>query len=161
MASSVSFIMMPPKMRSGRAWKKVGWNRPSSMPMKPKTMPLAASLAAVQGSEEYRPGKIQHDGRDRQQEQKGAGQFHPDAAALREAPGYDIDADVLVLQQRIGRTEQEHRREQIPLHFEESIGAHVENLAYHRIDRTDQYGSQHKPDRGTADQGVHPVDQAG
>jgi hypothetical protein len=47
MASSVSFIMMPPKMRSGRAWKKVGWNRPSSMPMKPKTMPLAASAKAT------------------------------------------------------------------------------------------------------------------
>ena len=46
-ASSVSLFMMPPKIRSGSAWKNDGWNSPSSMPIKPKTMPLAASAKAT------------------------------------------------------------------------------------------------------------------
>ena len=47
MASSVSLFMMPPKIRSGSAWKNVGWNSPSSMPSQPKMMPLAASEKAT------------------------------------------------------------------------------------------------------------------
>ncbi len=46
-ASSVSLFMTPPKIRSGSAWKNVGWKSPSSMPMKPKMMPLAASEKAT------------------------------------------------------------------------------------------------------------------
>jgi len=46
MASSVSLDMMP-KMRSGRAWKICGWSRPSSMPSRPKAMPLAARAKAT------------------------------------------------------------------------------------------------------------------
>ena len=46
MASSVSLAMMP-NMRSGRAWNSAGWSRPSSMPSRPKTMPLAASAKAT------------------------------------------------------------------------------------------------------------------
>jgi hypothetical protein len=46
MASSVSLAMMP-KMRSGSAWNSAGCSRPSSMPIRPKTMPLAASAKAT------------------------------------------------------------------------------------------------------------------
>ncbi len=46
MASKVSLAMMP-KMRSGKAWKMAGWRRPSSMPRRPKTMPLAAREKAT------------------------------------------------------------------------------------------------------------------
>ena len=46
-ASSVSLFMMPPKIRSGSAWKNVGWKSPSSMPTQPKMMPLAASAKAT------------------------------------------------------------------------------------------------------------------
>ena len=46
MASSVSFDMMP-KTRSGRACRKLGVNRPSSMPMKPKISPHAESVNAT------------------------------------------------------------------------------------------------------------------
>ena len=45
-ASSVSLAMMP-KMRSGSAWNSAPCSRPSSMPMSPNRMPLAASANAT------------------------------------------------------------------------------------------------------------------
>ena len=46
MASSVSFCMMA-NTRCGMTWNSVGWNRPSSMPRKPKVRPVAASANAT------------------------------------------------------------------------------------------------------------------
>ena len=46
MASKVSFCMMP-NTRSGRAWNRLDGKRPTSMPMKPKNSPVAASENAT------------------------------------------------------------------------------------------------------------------
>ncbi|ODN68739.1 hypothetical protein A6302_03971 [Methylobrevis pamukkalensis] len=46
MASSVS-LAITPKMRSGIAPNRLGESRPSSMPIRPKTKPLAASAKAT------------------------------------------------------------------------------------------------------------------
>ena len=45
-ASRVSFDITP-KIRSGSAWNKAGVRRPSSMPIRPKTTPLAARANAT------------------------------------------------------------------------------------------------------------------
>ncbi len=45
-ASSVS-LDITPHSRSGSAWNSDGCSNPSSMPMRPKTMPLAASAKAT------------------------------------------------------------------------------------------------------------------
>ncbi len=45
-ASNVS-LDITPHSRSGSAWKSEGWSRPSSMPIRPNTMPFAASAKAT------------------------------------------------------------------------------------------------------------------
>jgi hypothetical protein len=45
-ASRVSFCMMP-NTRSGSAWNRLDGNSPTSMPMKPKNRPVAASAKAT------------------------------------------------------------------------------------------------------------------
>ena len=50
-------------------------------------------------------------------------------ARFRHPAGDDVDADVLVLQQRVARTEEEKdRREQVPLDLEQAVGAVIECL---------------------------------
>ena len=57
---------------------------------------------------------------------------------LREAPGDDVDLDVLLAQQRVAGGEQEHRREQVPLDLEVGVRADVERLADDRVGGADQ-----------------------
>jgi hypothetical protein len=45
-ASNVSLFMIP-NTRSGSAWRKLGSNSPSSIPIRPKNSPLAASANAT------------------------------------------------------------------------------------------------------------------
>ena len=45
----------------------------------------------------------------------------------------DVDPDVLVVEERIARREQEHRREQIPLQLEPAVRALVEDVPHARI----------------------------
>ena len=47
-------------------------------------------------------------------------------ARARQAAGDDVDAHVLVAQQRVAGAEQEDRREQVPLDLEERVRAVVE-----------------------------------
>ena len=49
--------------------------------------------------------------------------------ASRQPAGDDVDADMLVAQQRVAGAEQEHRREQIPLQLEPGVRADVEDVA--------------------------------
>jgi hypothetical protein len=68
---------------------------------------------------------------------------------------------VLVAQQREPRTEQENRREQIPLSFEERVRAHVEELADDGVACAHEHCHQDEPVNGFADALVEGVDERG
>jgi hypothetical protein len=64
-----------------------------------------------------------------EQEDQDAENVDPVLRAVRKAAGEDVDADVLVLSQHVGGTEQEDGREQIPLDFQEGVGTPVDRVA--------------------------------
>ena len=72
----------------------------------------------------------------------------------------DIDADMLVVQERVSGGEQKHRRKQVPLQFEPGVRAHIERVADHRIAGADDNRGQHQPIDEVPDLLVQPVDRA-
>ena len=62
----------------------------------------------------------------------------PGLRRARTAAGDDVDAHVLVVQQRVAGAQQEDRREQVPLDLEQRVRAHVERLADDRVGGADQ-----------------------
>ena len=80
-------------------------------------------------------------------------------AMARVARAYqDRGLVVLALQQRVACGQQERGSEQVPLHFQEGVGADVERLAHHGVHAADDRGGQDQPDHVLADLGVKPVD---
>src|SRR5439155_24816994 len=71
-----------------------------------------------------------------------------------------VDADMLVVQQRIAGGEQEYRREQIPLQFEPAVGADVEGIAHARIAGADHDRGQNQPVDEMPDPLVQRVNRA-
>jgi hypothetical protein len=65
---------------------------------------------------------------------------------------------VLALQQRVAGSQQERCSEQVPLHFQKTVGADVEHFANHCVDTADEGGTEDQPDHVFADLGVKPVD---
>ena len=70
----------------------------------------------------------------------------------RQPAGDDVDAHVLVVQQRVAGAEQEDRREQVPLDLEEGVRAVVEQLAHGGVGGADQHRR-----RGPASRPVRPM----
>ena len=112
------------------------------------------------GSDEHRPRQVQEDEGHRQQEEERAEDVDPRLRLHRQPPGDDVDAYVLVTQQRVARTEQEDRGEEVPLRLEERVGAHVEELADDRVDGAEQDGREHEPGDPAPDVLAHRVDEA-
>src|SRR3989344_493520 len=66
-----------------------------------------------------------------------------------------------VVLERIAGGEQENGGKQIPLDFEPGIGRTPESIADERVDRRHHGGSEHKPERTTADALIESIDEAG
>jgi hypothetical protein len=77
---------------------------------------------------------------------------------VREQIVHDVDADVLVGQERPGRAQQEDGAEQVPLQLEPGIRAGVEELANDGICRRYGDGGEDKPCDPAADEPVDRVD---
>ena len=97
------------------------------------------------GLDEPRPGEIGEDHADRQQEQEAADDVDPDARALGHHAVDEVDADVLVHLERVGRAEQHHAGEHVPLDFEPAVRALAEEIAAGGVAGADQAGQQHEP----------------
>jgi hypothetical protein len=83
------------------------------------------------------------------------------ARLRRQVVGDEVDAHVGVLQEGVAGAEHEHGGEQVPLDFQEGVGAHVEGLAHDGVAGRDQHGGQDQPHQAAAESVVHPVDPAG
>ena len=94
--------------------------------------PALAEISPLrQAFDEDRPGQPHDDDRHRQQEEDACRRCRSRPAARRDSVrGDDVDADVLVVQQRVAGAEQEHRREQVPLQLEPGVRARVERIAH-------------------------------
>ena len=112
------------------------------------------------GADEHRPREIHEQDRHWQQEEERAEDVDPRLRLHRQSPGDDIDAHVLVTQQRIARTEQEDGGEEVPLRLEERVGAHVEELADDRVAGAQEDGREHEPRDPAPDVLAHRVDEA-
>ena len=111
-------------------------------------------------ADEHRPRQVQEDDGHRQEEEERAEDVDPRLRLHRQSPGDDIDAHVLVAQQRIARTEQEDRGEEVPLRLEERVGAHVEELADDRVAGAEEDGGEHEPVDRASDALAQRVDEA-
>jgi hypothetical protein len=109
---------------------------------------------------EERDAREHHDDAPRQQEDGVPEDIDRIAQLLREHVVHDVDADVLVLEHRPRRAQQEDDAEQHPLQFEPGIGRGVEGLADNRIDRRDDNRGEDQPGDMPADPGIQAVDDA-
>ena len=82
------------------------------------------------------------------------------AQPFRQQVVHDVDADVLVGEQRPGRAQQEHDAEQHPLQLEPGVRRGIENLAHGGVDRRDHHGGKDQPRDALADPGGGGVDHA-
>ena len=120
---------------------------------------IRGGLVDVPGIHEPRPGEVDEDHADRQQEQQAAENVDPDARCARRPCRIDqVDPHMLVDLERIGAAQQHHAREHVPLHFEPAVGACAEQIAARCIAGADQAGKQHKPIGELAEPIVHVVD---
>ncbi len=65
-----------------------------------------------------------------------------------------------VAQEGVTAAQHEDRSEQVPLDFQQSVGADVENFAHDGIARADERGRQDEPHGDFADELVDRIDQA-
>ena len=101
----------------------------------------------------------QHD--EGHQEEDMPEQVDPVLHAARPHAVDDVDADVLVLAQRVGGGEQEGGAEQIPLQLEPGVRRHVEGLADHGIDGADEDRDEDQPRNPLADEFIDAIDDSG
>ena len=73
---------------------------------------------------------------------------------------HDVDADVLVFEQRPRRADQEDDAEQDPLEFEPAIGGNPEHLANDSVGRRDKYRDKDQPAQRTSHGAIDCVDGA-
>ena len=121
---------------------------------------IGRDLADPPGFNEPGPREIHEDDADRQQEQKTADDVDPDARTLGDHAVDEIDAHMLVHLERIGRAEQHHGGEHVPLDFEPAVRAHAEQIAAEGIAGADQAGQQDHPVRHDAELRVEPINRA-
>ena len=122
-------------------------------------MRAAGPFLGMKRLQKKRPGVIQHQGAQRQQEKYRAQDVDPGLDARPATIAQEIDAHMLVFQQGVGRRQQEHRREQAPLDFQQAVGTHVEDLAHDGVAGADQHRDQDQPRGTTTDGLVQTVDQ--
>ena len=89
---------------------------------------LVDTSLRVLGVDEQRPRQPHDQNRHREKKEDRAEDVDPAARAWRQPAGDDVDAHVLVVQQRVAGAEEEDRREQVPLDLEEGVRAVVEGL---------------------------------
>jgi hypothetical protein len=118
-------------------------------------------FAAGPGVFEQRPGDLDQQQAERHEEDDDADDVDPVAHPRRQVAGDEVDAHMGVLQEGVAGAEHEHRREQVPLDFQQGVGTGVEDLAHDGVAGRDQHGGQHQPDDGAADALAELVDQAG
>jgi hypothetical protein len=79
-----------------------------------------------------------------------------------EKPARDhVDAHVLLAHHGVAGGQQEDGGEQVPLDFQERVGADVEGFADHRVRGADQHGRQHEPGDPATDELGEAVDASG
>ena len=126
-----------------------------------RTRPPAFDDASLMlpGIDEPRPGEIGEDDADRQQEQNAADDVDPDAGALGHHAVDEVDAHVLVHLERVGRAEQHHAGEHVPLDFQPAVRAFAEQIAAAGVAGADQRGEQHEIIGDDAEFVIHGVDR--
>jgi hypothetical protein len=85
----------------------------------------------------------------------------PDLRALGKTARDHVDAHVLLAHHGVAGGQQEDGGEQVPLDFQERVGADVEGLADHRVRGADQHGRQHEPGDPATDELGEAVDASG
>ncbi|MGY3466503.1 hypothetical protein ACVW0I_003374 [Bradyrhizobium sp. LM6.11] len=91
-----------------------------------------------------------HDDGQRYQEEEVPDHVDDVANPLRHHAVEDVDPDVLVIEQRPGRAQQEHDAEKHPLQLEPRVGGRVQRLSNNRIQRRDDDGNQDQPRQALA-----------
>ncbi|MPL93316.1 hypothetical protein SDC9_39442 [bioreactor metagenome] len=124
-----------------------------------QTAGVGRDLARDIGAHHVGVEQVEHQRDHRHQEEDVAEQVDPVLHTTRPGAVENVDADMLVLLQRIGGGEQEGRAIEIPLQLEPGIRRYVEDLAHGRVDRADQNRDQDEPRHGFADDLVDTVDQ--
>ncbi len=117
-----------------------GLARPDQQPAE-----IRGGFADPVGFHHARPSFPQHQHAEGQQHADMAEELDRMAQRLRQMVGHDVDANMLVPLQRIGRGQHEGRAEQIPLQLEPGVGREVENLAHGRVAGADQDRGQDQP----------------
>src|SRR5437588_9374924 len=122
---------------------------------------IGGDLVALICIDEHGPREPHEENRHRQQEKQRAQNVDPCLRALRQPARDDVDAHMLVAQQRVAGEEQEDRREEVPLNLEQSVRAVVENLAHDGVGRADQYCYEHQPVECLPDALIQAIDEPG
>src|SRR5216684_6495164 len=129
---------------------------------RPLRQPAGVSRLLINpvGSKKERQRGDEYDDRERHQEK--CMPDHVDGVA--NSPGkqivHDIDADMLVVEQRPRCTDQKNDTEQDPLEFEPGIGRNAEYFAYDGIDGGDKDGHEYEPTERASHQATDRVNGA-
>ena len=121
---------------------------------------ISRLLVDLDRAQEERNAGHGHDDGQRQQEKRMTDRVDAVAQTLRQHVVHDVDADVLVVEQRPRRAQQEHDAEQHPLQLEPGIRRGIENLAHGGVGRRHHHGGEDQPRHALADPGVDGVDDA-
>src|SRR5262249_51453816 len=89
---------------------------------------VGRNLVSIPGIQEYGDGQPENDEGHRQEKEQAAEYFDPGLRPPRKTAGYDVDADVLVTQERVSGAQQENGGEQVPLELQPRVGAHIERV---------------------------------
>ena len=94
-------------------------------------------LPDLDGVHHHRDRQPGDDDRHRHQKQDAAEHVEPSLLLRRHLAEEHVDADVLLMLERVARREQEHRAEHVPLDFQPGVRAVVDGVAHQRVERAD------------------------
>ena len=145
----------PCSVEQDEAGRDQGPDRPAD-----QAVGVARRLAAGEFVRHDRPGVPDGDDAEGQQEEQGAEDLDPDLGAARPAAVEDVDLDMLALQQRVARGQQEDGGEQVPLQLQPGVGAEREGFPQDGVAGADQDRDQDEPGHGPSDPAIDSVDDA-
>jgi hypothetical protein len=119
---------------------------------------VAGGLARLIGLRHQRQDQVDHHQAEGQEEDDDADGLDGDLGALGEAAEHHVDLHVFLAQQRVARGQQEDAGKQVPLDFQEGIGADVEGLAGNGVEGTDEHRGQDQPGGAATDPLIESVD---
>src|SRR5882757_10939168 len=114
----------------------------------------------LEGAIEERHAGYQHDDAERQQKENVADDVDAVAQLFRQVIVDDVDADMLVIEQRPGRAHQEDDAKQQPLQFEPGIRRGIEDLANDGVHGGNDYRHQDQPGQPLANPSAARVNVA-